>query len=86
MGRESGSTLILHKTSYKLNPVQDRDEQDQGENIHCPDGADGDKFVLYGFHVKHPEGSDEEGQVADQEDEPGSAATPPGIIPSESAN
>ena len=66
--------------------MQDRDEHDQGKNNDTPDDADGDKFALYGFHVKHPEGSDEEGQVADQEDELGGTAAPPGIIPGEGAD
>jgi len=63
--------------------MQHRDEQDQGEDRDRPDAADRNELVLDRFHVEDPECRDEKGQVAEQEDQPGRAAAPPGIVPGE---
>ena len=66
--------------------MQHRDEHDQCQDVEGIKAADGDNLVLHGFHVEDPEGNHEEGQIADQEDQPGGTPAPPGIVPGESAS
>ena len=43
-------------------------------------------FLLDALHVEHPERHQEEGQVADQEDQPRRAGAPPRILPRQRAD
>jgi hypothetical protein len=47
------------------------DKNDQADQVKAKDGADGNGLLFNIVHIEHPEGDEEEGQVADEEDKPG---------------
>jgi len=69
--------------SPALNPIQHANEQDQADQVKAEDAANRDGFLPEGGHIEYPERDQEEGQVANQEDQPGGAGIPPGIVPGE---
>src|SRR5574341_2009438 len=69
-----------------LDPLQDSGEDDQREDVERPDDTDGLNFLLQSRHVIDPEGDDEEGQIAEEEDEPRRAAIPPWPVPGQRAD
>ncbi len=67
-------------------PPQYAHKEDETANIDCIDDPDGGDLLPDALHIKDPERDQEEGEVADQEYQPGCFGAPPRVIPGKGAD
>ncbi len=63
------------------NPTQYAHKEDERANINCIDDPHRGDLFAEALHIKDPERDQEEGEVADQEYQPGGFGAPPHVIP-----
>ena len=71
------------RPSESLDPAEHAAEQQQTDPVEGEDRADGDGLAPPGLHVVHPEGHDEEMEVAEDHDGNRGTQVPPPVVPSQ---
>jgi hypothetical protein len=67
-----------------IQPVdEDSPQEREARDVKGVEGPDRRDLLPDALHVVHPEGDDEEREIADQEDQPGSSEAPPRVVPRE---